>query len=198
MENQDIRKSLRDKLVKAGYTDLSDDILDEFLDHLKSKNRGRTRSRRAPAARPKRKPRKPVEVDHENEAADWMSRLEKLQKKAASLDLQLQACTEICAPKPKSAGPPLYRFNYDNFKDPYPVIPPSISGMGFIHPPDFLASRNRFPIYKKELCYPPPHFIKELRASERGPQPYIPDKYNRLEGGYKLRERMAYSHPDYH
>ena len=85
-----------------------------------------------------------------------------------------------------------------NFKDPYPVIPPSISGMGFIHPPDFLASRNRFPIYKKELCYPPPHFIKELRASERGPQPYIPDKYNRLEGGYKLRERMAYSHPDYH
>ena len=201
MDRQDLRKYVRDKLSKAGHTDLSDDTLESFLDHLESKNRGTTSTKRAKSSNPKkraRQPRQPVQVDHENEAADWMSRIQRLQRKALSLDAQLQACTEICQDRSKSPGPPLYRFNYENFKDPYPVIDPAVSGQGFIHPPHILAARGRFPIYKKDLCYPPPDFIKQLRASERGPQYYIPDRNNRLEGGYKLRERMAYSHPDYH
>ena len=139
-------------------------------------------------------------IDPNTEEANWTGRLRQLQQKAMALDLQLEACTDICQEEEKStSGPPLYRFNFENYKDPYPTLAKSAGGMGYIKPPKHVCIRMRFPIYKKDVCYPPPDFIRQMREVEKLPKPYVPDEKNRQdELRWRLRERMIYSHPDYH
>ena len=201
------QEELRDRLKQAGYGNISEETLDEFAKYLEREpgtaNIMKMETTNIPTKKKgksiKKTKKKRVQVDHENEEADWNGRLQRLQQKAMALDLQLEACTDICEEPTNSSGPPLYRFNFDNYKDPYPTLHKSAGGRGFIRPPKHVCTRMRFPIYKRDVCYPPPEFVKQQREMEKMPKPYVPDEHNSQdELRWRLRERMIYSHPDYH
>ena len=198
---------LRDRLRQVGYGNVSEETLDEFAKFLEREPT--TAKVPTPEMQPKR-PKKKVKktskrlkkssIDPDTEEANWTGRLRQLQQKAMALDLQLEACTDICEEeKRSSSGPPLYRFNFENYKDPDPIVAKSAGGKGYIKPPKHVCTRMRFPIYKRDVCYPPPDFVRQMRELEKLPKPYVPDEKNRQdELRWRLRERMRYSHPDYH
>ena len=138
-------------------------------------------------------------ADFQQEEDIWITKIQQLQQKANAIDLQLQACCEICSNEGRYSCSPLYFFNYENYKDPYPKIRKCSGGHGYILPPPWRAFRHRYPIYKNEVYSRPPEFISELRAMERKPRPYVPGNEQRNDDlRFRLREKIRYSHPDFH
>lgn len=140
-----------------------------------------------------------IPADFQQEEDVWISKMQQLQQKANAIDLQLQACCEVCSEDGRYSCSPLYYFNYENYKDPYPKIRCCKGGRGYIYPPPWRANRRRYPIYKNEVYSRPPDFIHELRAIERKPRPYVPGNEQRNDDlRFRIREKMRYSHPDFH
>lgn len=140
-----------------------------------------------------------IPADFQQEEDIWISKIQQLQQKANAIDLQLQACCEVCSEEGRYSCSPLYFFNYENYKDPYPKIRCCKGGRGYIYPPPWRANRRRYPIYKNEVYSRPPDFIHELRAIERKPRPYVPGNEQRNDDmRFRIREKLRYSHPDFH
>ena len=140
-----------------------------------------------------------IPADFQQEEDIWLKKIQQLQQKANAIDLQLQICCEICSDEERYSCSPLYYFNYENYKDPYPKIRCCKGGRGYILPPPWRANRRRYPIYKNEVYSRPPDFINELRALERKPRPYVPGNEQRNDDlRFRIREKLRYSHPDFH
>jgi hypothetical protein len=193
-------RTLRTKLEEAGCRDLTDETVREFAHYLDQYESGSSREAHStPKRQSPRRARTRVQVDPAKEEYEWSTRLQNLQARARDLDRELAQCVDLCQDRPSASGLPLYLFNFEDFKDPYPAIAHDKGGRGFIRPPPHICTRKRFPLYKKEVCYPPPNFVAQLRASERKPMPYVPGPTTREDSlRWRLRERLEYSHPDYH
>jgi hypothetical protein len=192
---------IREDLAEHGWTNISDDTLQDFADYLNRESNGgpapAPKKRRHPRARP---PPPPCTSGPDPECVEFEGRLAALDAKAADLDRQFDECLRVGEPPRRPRYGPLYRFNFENYKDPYPRVDPSCLERGYIKPPWCNAGRRRFPIYKSDVCYPPPDFVAELHENERKWNPYIPGVAATRQDAmrWKLRERMQYSHPDYH
>lgn len=205
-------EDLKDQLGAAGYTDVSPSELKDFANYL-GQHDGVEITPQTPPQIKKSKKRhhhknnstskisKKSTADPETEVSNYSNKISELQKKAISLDLQLQACADtvsVDSPR-KRKKDPLYLFDFEDYCDPYAPLDKFKPGAGFIRPPPHVGIRRRFPILKSDVCYPPPDFVAQLRASERKPTPYVPGNAQRQDDlRWRLRERFTYSHPDYH
>ncbi|OHT12038.1 hypothetical protein TRFO_18227 [Tritrichomonas foetus] len=212
------QEDLKEQLRQAGYGNVPTNIIQEFSQFLQNESENshieKVNNNQPPIAFKRKKPKKrkttkkkkvvkshqmSLPANFEGEEDIWVTKIQQLQHKANAIDLQLQACCEICADDARYSAAPLYFFNYENFRDPYPKIKKCNGGHGYILPPNWRCSRHRYPIYKNEVYSRPPEFIHELRASERKPRPYVPGVEQRnYDMRFRIKEKMMYSHPDYH
>ena len=205
-----MEKQVGKQLQEAGI-DASDEIISEFCDYLK-KNKDSPRSepkknkkqkqkkygfnQRRPSKKPKKmgpSSKNPTEMN------DWEDRLNQWENKVQALELQLDACEKMQSRAASQAAALKKSMKNDPLRA-YPYLRKDVVRKGgFIHPPTYQEStRMRFPIYKNEMYYPAPDFIRQLRASEAKSNGYIPGPMNRQDSlRWKIRERIMYSHPDY-
>lgn len=203
------RADVKVELEEAGYKDVPDEVLVDFVNYLNASNddastsRSSKRDRKAKRKKNSYKPKK-KNVDRDSTPKDVVQnelpieeRLEQWENKAKSLDEILKACTEI----QRRTRPSLYSRQIDG-KDNltcYPILDSRAIGRGFIRPPDISnPPRFRFPIYKRELYYPAPDFIRQQRIKERKGI-FVPSTETRRDDlRWRIRERITYSHPDYY
>jgi len=122
------------------------------------------------------------------EEEKWAQRLFEWKQKVEEFDTNLDEQLESLKPKKKKS-----KYNLDEntkgFYGAYPVLGKLCTKTGFIHHSGELCPvRKRFPIYKSELYYPPPHF----RAPKTKTKPKK-DGFSK----WMLHQKIVYSHPDY-
>ena len=180
MNITDIKRELKN----SGFNDLSNDDLEEFMTFLHSELKEKDEKNQ----------KKKINKIDENEK--WSKLIKDWTIKVKELDEKLKETSEITSKKSKSK-PKSFKYN---FEDPYPILNPESTGRGFIKPPQLHnAFRKRFPIYKSEVCYPSPDFIKDVKKKKFQPHNYIPGNSQRQDKmRWELRERITYSHPDYY
>jgi hypothetical protein len=197
-------------VLRNEYQDITLEEVREFKKYERENRRldeadARREARRKPKPKPKAQPKEAREAKDADTELSWLSeslywaqRAKSLRDQENNIDLELRMFLNVL----KKRESPRKRKAYSGLsseKDPYPPVPGK--SHGYIRPPKLVgrSKSTRNPIYKNEVCYPPPDFVEWRRKCEEGRQGWIPGPERRRDRlRWRLREKYMYSHPDYH
>ena len=135
--------------------------------------------------------------ENDDETEEFENRIKALKLKASELDQTLRECRDVVlspADDEDNQGAldvPMYYGTSERKLDPYPAVKKELAG-GFIRPPPVKPSKKPVGANKKKG--------KRLLYEERHPESsYVPPPERRRDSlRWSIRQKLVYSHPDYH
>ncbi|KAH0790859.1 hypothetical protein GPJ56_005280 [Histomonas meleagridis] len=158
-------------------------IDDNSVDDYESKSQQNTSHSSSQSPRKQRSPKR--NKDDDDEITEWTKRIQRLNKKAKGLDLQIEECrSAIMDPPTEHVDVPLYFGTSERKLDPYPSVP--YRNAGFIRPPPIRSSRKGIKKKGRKLLY-----------NEKFPD-YVPPPERRRDAlRWQIRQKLVYSDPKY-